>query len=119
MDNITKSYFENLEAKDKNLQLEAFQHIIEATKYEVDWAYEVWDQLNAWLADPDNHRRARAGQILAGLAISDPDKRMLNDFPMGSNKGSEVCHRPAYVAVDLEGRIGGGRTKGNGASVFR
>lgn len=95
MDNITKSYFENLEAKDKNLQLEAFQHIIEAIKYEVDWSYEVWDQLMAWLYDPDNHRRARAGQILAGLAISDPDKRMLNDFPVLW----EVTKDPKFVTA--------------------
>ncbi|ALC82761.1 MULTISPECIES: hypothetical protein [Bacillus] len=81
MDSITKSYFENLEAKDKSLQLEAFQNIMDATKGKVDWAYEVWDQLIEWLTDPDNHRRSRAAQFLAGLAISDPDKRMLCDFP--------------------------------------
>ncbi|MCY9091561.1 hypothetical protein P9E03_08025 [Bacillus mojavensis] len=81
MDSIMKSHFEHLEAKDKNLQLEAFQNIINATKEKVDWAYEVWDQLIGWLTDPDNHRRARAAQFLAGLAISDPDKRMLRDFP--------------------------------------
>ncbi|WP_429667543.1 hypothetical protein [Bacillus gobiensis] len=81
MDSITKSYFENLEAKDKSLQLEAFQNIMDATKGKVDWAYEVWDQLIEWLTDPDNHRRSRAAQFLAGLAISDPDKRMLRDFP--------------------------------------
>ncbi|MEC0767083.1 hypothetical protein [Bacillus atrophaeus] len=81
MDSIIKTYFENLEAKDKNLQIEAFQNIIKATKGKVDWAYEVWDQLLEWLTDPDNHRRARAAQFLAGLAISDPDKRMLRDFP--------------------------------------
>ncbi|MDS9995240.1 hypothetical protein C6W22_02565 [Bacillus atrophaeus] len=81
MDSIIKTYFENLEAKDKSLQIEAFQNIINATKGKVDWAYEVWDQLLEWLTDPDNHRRARAAQFLAGLAISDPDKRMLRDFP--------------------------------------
>ncbi|MGZ9794068.1 hypothetical protein [Bacillus atrophaeus] len=81
MDSIIKTYFENLEAKDKNLQIEAFQNIINATKGKVDWAYEVWDQLLEWLTDPDTHRRARAAQFLAGLAISDPDKRMLRDFP--------------------------------------
>ncbi|PRR89483.1 hypothetical protein [Bacillus atrophaeus] len=61
MDSIIKTYFENLEAKDKNLQIEAFQNIIKATKGKVDWAYEVWDQLLEWLTDPD--------------------KRMLRDFP--------------------------------------
>ncbi|MGG4037301.1 hypothetical protein [Heyndrickxia ginsengihumi] len=82
MDSIMKSYFENLEAKDKNVQLEAFQHIMNATKEKVDWSYEVWDQLIDWLTDSDNHRRARAAQFLAGLAISDPEKKMLHDFPM-------------------------------------
>lgn len=49
MDSVMKSHFENLEAKDKSLQLEAFQNIINATKEKVDWAYEVWDQLIGWL----------------------------------------------------------------------
>lgn len=40
----------------------------------------MWDQLKAWLTDPDNHRRARAAQFLASLAISDPEKRMVHDF---------------------------------------
>ena len=81
MDAIIKSYFENLEAKDKTLQYEAFNNIIAATTEEVDWAYEVWDQLKAWLTDKDNHRRSRAAQFLASLAISDPEKRILDEFP--------------------------------------
>ncbi|MEK3886307.1 hypothetical protein [Bacillus sp. FSL K6-3431] len=81
MDSVTKSFFENLENKDKDAQFEAFNNIIAATKEKVDWAYEVWDQLKEWLADADNHRRSRAAQFLCGLAISDPEKRILNDFP--------------------------------------
>ncbi|MDV2582044.1 hypothetical protein [Alkalibacillus haloalkaliphilus] len=81
MDHITKSCFKNLESRDKNLQYEAFQNIIHATNERVDWAYEVWDQLLDWLTDSDHHRRARAGQFLSALAISDPEKRILHDFP--------------------------------------
>jgi hypothetical protein len=81
MDRLTQSYFENLEAEDKNLQFEAFGNIKAATNEKVDWAYEVWDQLKDWLTDRDNHRRSRAAQFLSRLAISDPEKRMLNDFP--------------------------------------
>ena len=80
MDSTTNFHFDNLESRDKTLQLEAFQYIMAATKKEVDWAYEVWDELIEWLTDPDNHRRARAAQFLASLAISDPKKRMLDDF---------------------------------------
>jgi len=81
MDKGIQICFENLEAKNKEVQYEAFQHILAATDEKVEWAYDVWDQLIAWLTDPDNHRRARAAQFLAGLAISDPEKRILNDFP--------------------------------------
>ena len=81
MDNLLKSHFDNLEGPDKNLQYEAFTTILAATKEKVDWAYEVWDQFVEWLTDADNHRRSRAAQFLAGLAISDPEKRMLTIFP--------------------------------------
>ncbi|WP_153462977.1 hypothetical protein [Sediminibacillus terrae] len=81
MNDTIKSYFENLESPDKNSQYEAFQNIIHATNGKVDWAYEVWDELIDWLTDKDNHRRSRAGQFLSALAISDPEKRMLHDFP--------------------------------------
>nr|WP_124071697.1 hypothetical protein [Filibacter tadaridae] len=81
MDNVTQSYFDDLEAEDKEIQFEAFKNITAAIKEEVDWAYEVWDQLRDWLTDTDNHRRSRAAQFLCGLAISDPEKRILDDFP--------------------------------------
>lgn len=81
MDNAMQINFGNLESEDKNLQYEAFMNIIEATKKEVDWTYEVWDELITGLTSPDNHKRSRYAQFLCNLAISDPEKRMLNDFP--------------------------------------
>src|SRR6185437_5492969 len=81
MDNITQFYFENLDAEDKDVQFEAFGNIVSATNEKVDWTYEVWDQLMEWLTDSDNHRRSRGAQFLSLLAISDPEKRILNDFP--------------------------------------
>ncbi len=51
MDNLIKSHLENLEGPDKNLQYEAFTTILAATRKEVDWAYEVWDQFVEWLTD--------------------------------------------------------------------
>ncbi len=81
MDSTIQSYFENSKSKDKDLQYEAYHQIIAATKEEVDWAYEVWDQLKADLTHPDNHQRSRAAQFLCSLAKSDPNKRLLEDFP--------------------------------------
>lgn len=95
MDSLTRSFFENLEAKDKNLQYEAFQNILAATNTEVDWAYEVWDELREWLTGRDVHRRARAAQFLSSLAISDPEKRMLSDF----SALWEVTKDPKFVTA--------------------
>jgi hypothetical protein len=47
----------------------------------VDWAYDVWDQLIKDLIHPNNHQRSRVAQFLCSLAKSDPEKRMLEDFP--------------------------------------
>ena len=76
-----KQNFTDLQDKDKTKQYEAFHNIIEAIKEPVDWAYEVWDELVSGLTSKDNHTRSRTAQFLAYLAISDPDKRILEDFP--------------------------------------
>ncbi|WP_191991734.1 hypothetical protein [Bacillus aerolatus] len=45
MDAKVQGYFDDLESKDKGIQYEAYKNILTVTKKEVDWAYEVWDQL--------------------------------------------------------------------------
>ena len=82
MERQIQSLFDDLEDENKDKQYSAFMSITEKLKMEVEWAYEVWDMLLAWLKDKDNHRRARAAQFLAGLAISDPEGRILRDFPL-------------------------------------
>lgn len=81
MDELTKSYFEDLKSKDKSVQYEAFHYILKSTEKKVDWSYDVWGQLKEELTDRDNHKRSRAAQFLSNLAISDPEKRILTDFP--------------------------------------
>lgn len=80
MDAKIKSMFTLLLDEKKEIQYQAFQDILKATEQEVDWAYHVWDQLVDELTDRNAHKRSRAAQILARLAISDPDKRILDDF---------------------------------------
>ena len=82
MEQHIQSLFDDLEGEDKDRQYQAFMSIMEKVETKVDWAYEVWDMLLAWLTDKDNHRRARAAQFLAGLAISDPERHILRDFPL-------------------------------------
>ncbi|TMW74041.1 hypothetical protein [Alteribacter natronophilus] len=81
MDRETKGQFERLEGSDRELQMEAFSQLTAQVDEAVDWSYEVWDELVSWLGDRDNHRRARGAQLLAGLAKSDPENRILDDFP--------------------------------------
>lgn len=80
MDTEVKEAFVKSEHGNKQERYEAYQYILEATEHEVDWAYEVWDELLESLSHKDNHQRSRAAQYLSNLAGSDPDKRMIADF---------------------------------------
>lgn len=81
MDLEFKQHFKRLEAEDKNVQYEAFQALLQETKSEVTWVYEVWDELVDGLSSKNNHTRSRCAQFLSQLAISDSEKRILVDFP--------------------------------------
>ena len=81
MDEIIRTNLNNLRSEDRVLQNKAFFAILEATAEPVDWAYAAWDDLLADLRHKDNHVRAIAAQVLCNLAQSDPEKRMLQDFP--------------------------------------
>jgi hypothetical protein len=76
-----EQYFTQLEDKNKNVQYEAYQELMKKTKTEVAWAYEVWDELVDGLSSTNNHTRSRCAQFLSQLAISDPEERILVDFP--------------------------------------
>lgn len=81
MDSTIKTLFENLRDEDKDVQYEALMKLFDITNEKVNWAYEVWDQLLKDLTEGDNHQRSRAAQFLCNLAKSDPEKRILKDFP--------------------------------------
>lgn len=80
MNSALKQDFADLHSPDRMVQNRAFLSILTAVEQPVDWAYEVWDELLAGLSDKDNHVRAISAQLLAGLARSDPDRRILRDF---------------------------------------
>jgi hypothetical protein len=81
MDDTLKTHFDNIRSTDKDEQNAGYYAVIEATDKPVDWAYEVWVTMLADLSHKDNHRRAIAAQVLCNLAKSDPEGRMLTDFP--------------------------------------
>ena len=80
MDESTRANWEHLRSQDGELRYAALNYMLAATDQQVDWAYEVWDELLAGLRHADNHQRAIAAQLLCNLAKSDPEQRMLKDF---------------------------------------
>lgn len=80
MEPTIRTSLNNIRSQDRALQNNAYSYLLEATKKPVDWAYEAWDELLSGLSDKDNHVRAISSQVLANLAKSDPEKRMLRDF---------------------------------------
>ncbi len=81
MDKRTKELFADRESPDRDVAYRATVGLFKLTEKPVKWAYEVWGQLLRDLTHRDGHRRAFAAQMLARLAISDPELRILKDFP--------------------------------------
>ena len=81
MDRELQDQWAHLWVTDRQLQNQAFYTIMEATAEPVPWAYVVWDDALSNLSHKDNHNRAIAAQVLCNLAKSDPERRMVEDFP--------------------------------------
>lgn len=81
MDKRTQALFADRESSDRDVAYQATIGLFQATEKPVEWAYEIWDRMLRDLTHCQGHKRAFAAQMLARLAISDPDGRMLKDFP--------------------------------------
>lgn len=81
MDKTPQEHLDDLDSGEKARQDSAYAGLMAATETPVEWAYAVWDALVADLRDKDNRVRAIASQVFANLAKSDPEGRMLSDFP--------------------------------------
>jgi hypothetical protein len=71
----------DLRSPDPQTRNPAYEAVMAATDVPVGWAYEAWADLVSDLAHRDNHVRAIAAQVLCNLAKSDPDGRIVGDFP--------------------------------------
>jgi hypothetical protein len=80
MDDV-QGTLEAIRSSDRTVQGEAYQAMLTATDEPVDWAYEVWDRVVEDLGHPNNRVRSIASQILANLAKSDPERRIVRAFP--------------------------------------
>lgn len=81
MDKTIEQLFLDSKSVDKSVNSLAYQQILILTEKKVDWTYQIWDCLLEDLSHPNNHQRSRAAQYLANLAKSDPENRILTDFP--------------------------------------
>ena len=106
VDSRIRNLFSLLESADKNEQFASFAQLMEVTCFPVEWAYEVWDHLKAELRSPNHHTRSRAAQFLCHLAISDPEKRVLTDFPAVWNVTKDEKVVTARHALQSIWRIG-------------
>ena len=95
MDDVIRAQLADLRSDDRAAQNAAFSAVLAATEIPVEWAYAAWDDLVADLRHPDNHVRAIAAQVLCNLAHSDPEQRMLRDFPALL----AVTHDPRFVTA--------------------
>jgi hypothetical protein len=76
-----RALFAARESSDREVAYRAFVELMKLAEDRVDWSYDVWDQMVGDLSHRDGHKRAFAAQMLAHLAISDPENRMRRDFP--------------------------------------
>lgn len=81
MDKIIRQKLADIHSGDRDLQGQAFLHLLNLTDQTVDWAYEAWDGLVTDLGHEDNHIRAIAAQLLCNLAKSDQQNRMERTLP--------------------------------------
>ena len=73
--------FDARASDDRTEAYDALVTLFAITEAPVPWAYDVWDELVEQLDHRDGHVRAFAAQLLARLALSDPEERILRDFP--------------------------------------
>lgn len=81
MNRRVRHLFAARESSDRDAAYRALVDLFAMAKQPVDWAYDVWDEMVETLSHKEGSKRAFAAQMLAHLAISDPEERMLDDFP--------------------------------------
>lgn len=95
MEATIQPYIDALTSGDKHRRTEAYLRLLEMTEERVPWAYEVWDLLKSLLNDNDNHLRTIGAQLMCALAISDPDKRIMEDIAAIM----EITRDPMFVTA--------------------
>ncbi len=81
MNQEIKELFAKLYEKDDEIRYPAFLKACELTGQNVDWVYEVWDQLTGMLRDENSFQRNITIKLLCNLSRSDSEKRLVGLLP--------------------------------------
>jgi hypothetical protein len=86
---------DTLDSSAKDPRFNAFNELMKITKEPVAWVYDAWDRLLHLAQHGDNHQRAIGVQLLASLAESDREGRILKDI----NELMKVTKDPMFVTA--------------------
>jgi hypothetical protein len=77
-----KELMDNLGSTDDSIRFTALQSIMELTKSQVDWVYDVWDDLFEKLDHENSYQRSIAIMLLCNLAKSDNEDRLADSLDL-------------------------------------
>jgi hypothetical protein len=88
MDKSLKELMDNLGSTDDSIRFCALQSILKLTESQVDWVYDVWDDLFEKLDHENSYQRSIAIMLLCNLAKSDTEDRLADslDLLLGHTK---------------------------------
>ena len=76
MEELIRQSVQNLSSPDDQVRYTALQAVLKATDFQVDWAYEVWNELVSMLNHENSYHRSIAVKVLCNLAKSDSENRI-------------------------------------------
>jgi hypothetical protein len=81
MNKKVRESIDNLASTDDKIRLAALQTILRITDNQVDWVYDVWDDLIDKLDNENSYQRSIAILVLCNLAKSDSENRIEGALP--------------------------------------
>jgi len=82
MDKDVKEHIKNLGSSDDKVRMSALQTILKLTDHNVDWVYDIWDDLFEKLKDDNSFQRSIAIMVICNLAKSDTEHRLSNSMDL-------------------------------------
>jgi hypothetical protein len=82
MDKPMKELMDNLVSTDDKIRFNTLQSILKLTEGQVDWVYDVWDDLFEKLDHENSYQRSIAIMLLCNLAKSDTEDRLADSLDL-------------------------------------